>query len=76
MEKPKKISEVVISIFEDGRCVVKNNIIHKIEGVGTIKEIVPKSELIQFLSEVVPAITLNRILIDIDPEATIPSIVY
>ena len=76
MEKPKKISEVIISIFEDGRCVVKNNIIHKIEGVGTIKEIVPKTELVTFLQQMVPAVQLSSILSDIDPEATIPTIVY
>jgi len=76
MSKPSKISEINISIFEDGRCVVKNNVIHKVEGVGTVKEIVPKKELLTFLSQMVPSVKLTSIMVDIDENSTIPTVCY
>ena len=76
MSKVRKISEINIAIFDDGKCIVKNNIIHKIEDAGTVKEIVPKKELIEFLSIMVPSVNVCNILNDIGGDSTIPTIVY
>jgi hypothetical protein len=76
MSKAKKICDINISIFEDAKCVVKSTIIHKIEGIGTIKEIVPKSELDEFISVVVPSVKINSVLSDIDKDSPIPVVVY
>ena len=76
MSKAMKISEINITIFDDGKCIVKNNILHKIEDAGTVKQIVPKKELLEFLNIMVPAVDIHKILNDIEETTPVPIVMY
>ena len=64
-EKPKKIAEIKISIFDDATVAGEFIVIHKYPEMGTKKELMPKEEFVQFLKQSVPVIDLEDIMGDL-----------
>ena len=63
-QKPKKIAEIKLSIYDTGMVTGEFIEIHNFTDIGKKKVIVAKSEFLEHLYVLVPAIDINKIIPD------------
>ena len=61
-QKPKKIAEIKLSIYDTGMVTGEFVEIHSFTDIGKKKVIVSKSDFLEHLTALVPAIDINKII--------------
>ena len=64
-QKPQKIGEISLSVYDDSTVTGKFVVIHKYPDLGTQKEQMPKSEFIQMMSQLVPSVRVAKSIEDL-----------
>jgi len=75
-DKPQKIAEIKLSIYDDATVAGDFVVIHRYPELGTKKELMPKEEFAAFLQETVPVINLDTLISDLSSTSIMAMVTY